>query len=64
MKYLAYTLLSNHPIGAQVGHARPVVNWIGPSFNMANRQKFRDSALLVSAFLLLGINFNLITTAM
>ena len=29
-----YTLLSNHPIGAQVGHAVPVVNRIGLSFNM------------------------------
>ena len=30
---------------------------------MANRQKFRDSTLLVSAFLLLDINFDMITTA-
>ena len=49
-------------VGTQVG--RPVVNWIGLSFNMANRQKFKDSVLLVRAFLLLGINFNTITTAM
>ena len=58
------TLLYSRPVGAQVGHACLAVNWIGLSFNMANRQKFRDSALLVSAFLLLGINFNMITTAM
>ena len=56
--------MSNRPVGAQVGHACPVIDWIGLCFNMANRQKFRDSALLVSAFLLLGINFNMITTAM
>ena len=57
-------LLSNHPVGALVGHARPVVSWVGLSFNMANRQKFRYSALLVRAFLLLDIIFNIITTAM
>ena len=50
-------LLSNRPVGAQVGHACPVVNWTGLIFNMANRQKFREGALLVSAFLLLDINF-------
>ena len=29
-----YLLLSNRPVGAQVGHAGPVVNRIGLSFNM------------------------------
>ena len=62
--YCLTPMLSNRPVGAQVGYARPVVNWIGLSLNMANRQKFRDRALLASAFLLLGINFNMITTAM
>ena len=59
-----YSLLSNRPVGAQVGHARPVVSWVGLSFSMANIQKFRDSALLVSAFLLLDIIFSMITTSM
>ena len=60
----AKSMLSNRPVGAQVGHARPVVNGIGLSFNTANRQKFRGCECLVSAFLLLDINFNMITTAM
>ena len=59
----ASSLLSNRPVGAQVGHARSVVNWIGLCFNMANRQKFSDSALMVSAILLLDINCNMINTA-
>ena len=49
------------PVGAKVGHPRLVVSWIGLSVNMTDKQKFRDSLLLVSAFLLLDINFNMIT---
>ena len=59
-----YSLLSSRPVGVQVGHARPVVSWVGPSFNMANRKKFRESAPLVSAFLLLDKIFSMIPTAM
>ena len=29
-----YSLLSNRPVGAQVGHASPVVNRVGLRFNM------------------------------
>ena len=31
---LLFLLLSNRPVGAQVGHAGPIVNRIGLSFNM------------------------------